>query len=308
MQDPKPQRCRSCGRIQPFEDTVCPYCGSRTKPGRGILIARLAVLITVLLVLLDGYELIRDLDLTVGLQNLFSAEDTWEAQSPEPEIAYYTWPEEEMEALSADAFWKAPELWDVEYPELTEEERAAMEDLALHLEYAADSRQEAEDYLIYAEYSEEDARAALEYCQVDWEIQALRAALEDLAYGAWTQQSLEEQLSFSGFTPEEIEFAIENCGADWEYQASIMVQEWAYYGSASRETMLYMLGDQNVDPDVAEMAVDAAGIDWDDQAVKCGKSYLEVDRFSREEMIDQLLFEGFTQEQAEYGAEELNLR
>lgn len=42
-------------------------------------------------------------------------------------------------------------------------------------------------------------------------------------------------------------------------------------------------------------------VDWNEQAAKSAESYLEFSAFSRSGLIDQLLFEGYTQEQAEYG-------
>ena len=44
------------------------------------------------------------------------------------------------------------------------------------------------------------------------------------------------------------------------------------------------------------------GADWNEQAAKSAASYLERMSFSRSERIEQLVFDGFTQEQAEYGA------
>ena len=43
-------------------------------------------------------------------------------------------------------------------------------------------------------------------------------------------------------------------------------------------------------------------VDWNAQAAKKAKSYLEYASFSRSGLVDQLLFEGCTPEQAEYGA------
>ena len=51
-------------------------------------------------------------------------------------------------------------------------------------------------------------------------------------------------------------------------------------------------------------AADHCGADWFEQAAKCAENYLKYAAFSRERLIDQLLYEGFTQEQAEYGVEQ----
>ena len=43
------------------------------------------------------------------------------------------------------------------------------------------------------------------------------------------------------------------------------------------------------------------------QAAASAESYLEMSGFSRQGLIDQLVFEGFTQQQAEYGVSEVGL-
>ena len=54
--------------------------------------------------------------------------------------------------------------------------------------------------------------------------------------------------------------------------------------------------------DDAVFAVSNCGADWNEQAAKKSKEYLNFTSFSRQGLIEQLIFEGFTQEQAEYGA------
>lgn len=44
-------------------------------------------------------------------------------------------------------------------------------------------------------------------------------------------------------------------------------------------------------------------MDWNEQAAIVAQSYLDYSDFSRQGLLDQLLYEGFTQEQAEYGLE-----
>ena len=54
--------------------------------------------------------------------------------------------------------------------------------------------------------------------------------------------------------------------------------------------------------EAATYAADNCGADWNEEAAESAKSYMDVMSFSRQGLIDQLLYEGFTQEQAEYGA------
>lgn len=51
----------------------------------------------------------------------------------------------------------------------------------------------------------------------------------------------------------------------------------------------------------ANWATDRVAVDWNEQAAKKARSYLEYTSFSRSGLVDQLLYEGFTPEQAEFG-------
>ena len=47
------------------------------------------------------------------------------------------------------------------------------------------------------------------------------------------------------------------------------------------------------------------GADWDEQAVKQGERYLDYTSFSQQGLVDQLMFDGFTAEQAQAAASRL---
>lgn len=73
----------------------------------------------------------------------------------------------------------------------------------------------------------------------------------------------------------------------------------------SRAELLNQLEYEQFSPADAEFAVariEAEGkVDWMAEAVESATSYLEYSAFSRGELIDQLLYEGFSSEQAEHG-------
>ncbi len=48
-------------------------------------------------------------------------------------------------------------------------------------------------------------------------------------------------------------------------------------------------------------------MEWFEQAAKSAQTYLDFMAFSRSGLIDQLIFEGFTPEQAEYGVTAVGL-
>ncbi len=54
---------------------------------------------------------------------------------------------------------------------------------------------------------------------------------------------------------------------------------------------------------VNQLEADGGGVNWYDQAAKKAREYREYSPFSRQGLIEQLEFEGFTSEQAVYGAD-----
>jgi len=57
----------------------------------------------------------------------------------------------------------------------------------------------------------------------------------------------------------------------------------------------------------SEWAVDHLDVDWNEQAAEKAKDYLDTESFSHDGLVDQLVYEGFTKEQAEYGVSQAGL-
>lgn len=57
----------------------------------------------------------------------------------------------------------------------------------------------------------------------------------------------------------------------------------------------------------ATAAVDSLDVDYNEQAAKAAENYLEFTGFSRSGLIEQLVFEGYMQEQATYGVDQTGL-
>lgn len=53
--------------------------------------------------------------------------------------------------------------------------------------------------------------------------------------------------------------------------------------------------------------MDRVTVDWNEQAAKSAESYLDYTAFSRKGLVDQLMFEGFTKKQTEYGVKKTGL-
>ena len=57
----------------------------------------------------------------------------------------------------------------------------------------------------------------------------------------------------------------------------------------------------------ATYAVDAVSPNWNKQAAKAAKDYLDSSSFSRSGLIEQLEYEGYTEQQAVYGVNQAGL-
>lgn len=144
---------------------------------------------------------------------------------------------------------------------------------------------------------------------------AFGKALDYLSFMAFSRDGLANQLEFEGYTSEQIEAAIsaleEYSLVDWNEQAFESAENYLEYSAFSREGLLDQLDYEGFTPEQAEYGVSTLEennlVDWNEQAYLSAESYLDYTEFSRQGLIDQLLFEGFTQEQAEYGVDQVGL-
>ena len=60
--------------------------------------------------------------------------------------------------------------------------------------------------------------------------------------------------------------------------------------------------DDGFDDEQAAYGVDNCGADWNEQAKLAAESYLSFIDYTHEDLVEELEYDGFTHEQAEYGA------
>ncbi|MBD5785098.1 Ltp family lipoprotein [Cellulosimicrobium terreum] len=118
---------------------------------------------------------------------------------------------------------------------------------------------------------------------------------------------------------EEERLAEEAAAAAEEARIGTVAQQNAYqsavdyldYTAFSRSGLVDQLEFEEFSTADAEFAVARleaeGGVDWNEQAAASAADYLDYTSFSRSGLIDQLLFEGFTAEQAEYGVSKTGL-
>lgn len=139
---------------------------------------------------------------------------------------------------------------------------------------------------------------------------------------AFSRQELIDQLAseYGGQYPQDVaEFAVDmleqNGVADWNAEALESARSYLDNMAFSRQGLIDQLtseyGEQFTQ-EQAEYAVstleEAGEVDWYEEAVESAQSYLDTMTFSRQGLIDQLTSEygeQFTQDQAEYAAEQV---
>lgn len=85
--------------------------------------------------------------------------------------------------------------------------------------------------------------------------------------------------------------------------AKLHISEMPY----SHAGLVSVLEGEGYSHDDAVFAVDRLNVDWNAKAVEMAAQYLDTMEFTRADLVDQLLYEGFSQEQAEAAATAVGL-
>ncbi|GAA3814139.1 Ltp family lipoprotein [Cellulomonas soli] len=159
----------------------------------------------------------------------------------------------------------------------TQKDAKTAEEIAAEDEASAQAEadRKAEEDAAAAAKAEED-RLAEEQRVADEAAAAAAAAAEAARIGSVAQQNAyRSAVNYLDFT-------------DFSRTGLIEQLEYEGYATADGEFALARLEAEG-------------GVDWNAQAAATAASYLEFTSFSRSGLLDQLIYEGFTPEQAEYG-------
>ncbi len=86
------------------------------------------------------------------------------------------------------------------------------------------------------------------------------------------------------------------------YRSAVSYLEYTGFSRSGLIGQLEFEGYSTADAEFAIARLEAeGGVDWNAEAAESAASYLDYTAFSRAGLVDQLLYEGFTPEQAEYG-------
>ena len=368
------RRCPHCGRVQMFDDQICPYCGQdldgrkrretvhekarrqrkavragrngtgdpESWQGRGgrtadtgkyiVLGIGLMILALQLLVVLshkgllepfrkpEGNEAVLQVTTeaaeeteTTEVPTETAAPETTETPAPEEaesetgEPEYLPFSREEEDSLQPDALWKSRERWEKAYPDVMGLELIAMEKTAGLIE--DNSRESLIQMMKKKLIPRKTAERILDRFEIDFNIQCYKCMRSYLRYSGFSPVDMENQLEYEGFTPEEIRYAMGREEVDWYDQIGFWVYDTQEYSAYSESGLLEKLKEEGFDPEDIEKWHETAEIDYKEQAVKraqaLDKIYLGFNYYMLMELLQQ---EGFTEGQAEYAAQVLELK
>ena len=152
---------------------------------------------------------------------------------------------------------------------------------------------------------------------------AYNKALSYLSFTSFSHDGLIEQLEYEKFSTEDATWAVDNCGADWYEQALAKGKSYLSYTSFSHDSLIEQLEYEKFTTEQATYAADiifetTGSEDTTNSDNKQGTSditvgkknalqkandYLSYTAFSYSGLIEQLEFEGFSKEEATYGAD-----
>jgi len=163
--------------------------------------------------------------------------------------------------------------------ELTRSQEEAVQSAESYLSFSAFSLSGLVDQLEYEGFSKSDATIAVKSLNVDWNDQAAKSAASYLDSSAFSRSGLIDQLEYEGFSSSQAEY-----GAD------------AAFSGAG--------GDSGGDTGGGTGGGDSVSRQ---NAVESASSYLNTSAFSRSGLIDQLEYEGFSNGDATYAVDSLNV-
>ncbi len=156
-------------------------------------------------------------------------------------------------------------------------------------------------------YTNSVAEYAITNCGADWTAQALKKAKDYIANGVYSAQALINALADKDlFTTKQAEDAVGSSGIDFNEQAVKRAKQYLAdsknaYSAAGMKKLL--TDTDKFTAEQAAYAIENCGADWKAQAVKKAKEYAtESESLTHEELVAKLKEDGFTAEEAEYGA------
>ena len=180
---------------------------------------------------------------------------------------------------------------------------AAVADAKKFLEKANYSYQGLYNDLVYMGYADEDA----DNCGADWSEQAVKRAKALAANGITNYDNLVEKLESEGFTGEQAAVGAQAAAQSQESGQNDDViaaaKKYVETGNYTYTSLIDKLQQDGYSTGDAEYAANNCGADWNGMAANEAKKLIDGGVTTKEEIVDQLIFKGYTYQQAVHGAE-----
>ena len=184
---------------------------------------------------------------------------------------------------------------------------AAVADAKKFLEKANYSYQGLYNDLVYMGYADEDAKYGADNCGADWSEQAVKRAKALAANGITNYDNLVEKLESEGFTGEQAAVGAQAAAQSQESGQNDDViaaaKKYVETGNYTYTSLIDKLQQDGFSTGNAEYAANNCGADWNGMAANEAKNLIDGGVTTKEEIVDQLIFKGYTYQQAVHGAE-----
>lgn len=183
-----------------------------------------------------------------------------------------------------------------------------------YLDYVPLSASGLENQLVYDGFTRSQARNAIAFLDVDWNIQAARRTGEYIrASTLISQDELYYCLVQDGFSKEQVEYGLSKYAGrfadiggevNWNRLAVERAAVFLLHAPYSRKGLVEQLVFDGFSPDQAEFGVAHCRTSWSAQALRKANTLMLSENLAKPDLMVSLLYEGFTMEEAEYGSEE----
>lgn len=125
----------------------------------------------------------------------------------------------------------------------------------------------------------------------------------------YSYTGLYNELLYMGYAEEDAKYGVDNCGADWNEQAIKRAKALASQGDYTEENLVEKLESEGFTQEQASIGAQVVIQSPDskskksDSAVEAARKYFDTGNFTYTSLIDKLEQDGYSQEEAEYAAD-----
>ena len=308
--------CPHCKKELSYYDRTCPYCGkwvprirlkSCTKTDHSFPLKKYLILLAVaLVILLNLFQHKGDLLQSLHENKLVKIMEESNDNPIHMDIQYYDVPLSEAAGKDCSHFFEDLDARFAYMESLPEEQQDLFDDACFIMDdIEGVSRKGYIRQMRTKGYSAAEALDILPHLKINFQEEALKAALFTFSYDPSSKMEIQNILEFMMFEPEEIQFALDHCHPDYAQQAVMELRQFVKISELSPRNAKWRLEDQFYTPEEIQWAIENCGIDWDLCAYRQGVSHLLSNKGDFERTAEDLKNLGFEDSQVESAIEKL---